>query len=130
MIKTRLATILAAALALAPLAAAAAASSPPTAAPDLSPAFGAAIVSTHPDGRQAKLFLHADHTYDAESRAGSRSGGTWRTKGARLCLSQKRPYPGLFSYCKRVPPFTVGKPWSDTAVNGERVTNEVVRDRR
>ena len=105
------------------------AAAPSPGAPDLSPAFGNTIVSTHPDGRKAKLYLNADHTYSAESRAGSRSGGTWKTKGAKLCLSQKQPHPGLFSYCKTVPAFTVGRPWSDTAVTGERVTNEVVKGR-
>jgi len=128
MIARTTARAIAAALILAPLAAPAEA--PPAGPPDLSPAFGNTIVSTHPDGRKARLFLNADHTYAAESRAGSRSGGTWRIKGDKLCLSQKRPYPGLFSYCKRVPPFAVGRPWSDIAVTGERVTNEVVPGRR
>ena len=95
-------------------------------APELGPAFGNTIVSTHPDGRKAKLFINADHTYAAESRAGSRSAGVWAIKGAKLCLSQKKPHPGLFSYCKFIPPVAVGRPWSDTAVTGERVTNEVI----
>ena len=99
----------------------------PAAAPDLSPAFGNTIVSTHPDGRKARLFIHADHTYAAQSRAGSRSGGTWTIKGQKLCLSQKQPHPGLFTFCKTVPPVALGHPWSDTAVTGERVTNEVVK---
>ncbi len=108
--------VVAAALIAAPMIALAA----PVVAPDLTPAFGNTIVSTHPDGRQAKLFIHADHTYAAESRAGSRSGGTWTIKGAKLCLTQKLPHPGLFSYCKTIPAIALGRSWSDTAVTGER----------
>lgn len=125
MTKRGLQGVLLAALIAAPMAAL---STPaPNGAPDLSPAFGNTIVSTHPDGRTAKLFINADHTYRAESRAGSRSGGTWTIKRAKLCLSQKQPHPGLFSYCKAVPPVAIGRPWSDIAVTGERVTNEVVK---
>lgn len=94
---------------------------------DISPAFGNTIVSTHPDGRKARLWINVDHTYSAQSRAGRRSGGTWKVKGAKLCLSQTSPYPGLFSYCKVARPIAIGKPWSDTAVTGEQVTNEVFK---
>lgn len=100
-----------------------AASSPEAA---LEPALGNVIVSTHPDGRQAKLRLNRDHTYLAEGRKGQRSSGVWKMKGQKLCLSQKKPHPGLFSYCKRLPKITAGATWSDTAVTGERVTNRIV----
>ncbi len=93
----------------------------------LAPALGNTIVSTHPDGRKARLRLAADGTYAAESRAGARSSGTWRLKGETLCLHQSRPLPIPFSYCKAVPAEQVGTPWRDTAVNGEPVTNEIVR---
>lgn len=92
----------------------------------LDAAFGNVIVSTHPDGRQAKLWLKRDGAYDAQGRAGERSGGVWRLKGDKLCLSQRRPFPIPFSYCKAVPPVSVGKPWRDKAFNGDLVTNEVV----
>lgn len=97
------------------------------AAPDLSPAIGATIVSTHPDGRQAKLMLKADHSYSAVGRKGQRSGGTWALKDGKLCLSQKTPYPGPFRLCKAIPKVTVGRPWKDKAFNGEPVVNEIVR---
>ncbi|MBU1803983.1 MAG: hypothetical protein KKC02_02800 [Gammaproteobacteria bacterium] len=94
----------------------------PAAASDVSPlkaAFGAAIVSTHPDGRTAKLWLKADGTYAAEGRKGQKSGGVWAVKKGKLCLSQKRPYPGPFSFCKDIPPVKAGAVWSDKAFNGE-----------
>ena len=92
----------------------------------LEAALGATIVSTHPDGRQAKLWLKRDGTYEAQGRAGERSGGVWRLTIDKLCLSQRRPFPIPFSYCKAVPPVSIGKPWREKAFNGDPVTNEVV----
>ena len=97
------------------------------ASPDLSPAIGATIVSTHPDGRQAKLMLKADHSYAAVSRKGERSGGTWKLKNGKVCLSQSAPYPGPFPVCKLIPPVNAGQPWKDKAFNGEPVTNRIER---
>jgi hypothetical protein len=96
------------------------------AARTLEPALGRTIVSTHPDGRKARLWLSRDGSYAAEGRAGQRSGGHWTLMGDKLCLTQSRPIPIPFSYCKPVPPVEVGKPWRDVAVNGDSVTNEVV----
>lgn len=93
--------------------------------PSLEPAIGNTIVSTHPDGRKAKLWLNRDGSYDAQGRAGERSGGVWAVKSEKLCLTQRRPWPIPFSYCKPIPPVAVGKPWRDKAVNGDQVTNEV-----
>jgi len=96
---------------------------------DLRPAFGNTIVSTHPDGRKAKLWLNADHTYSAQGRNGKRSAGVWRTRTDKLCLSQRKPYPGLFTICRKIPLVSVGHSWSGTAVTGEPVTNAVVAGR-
>ena len=95
----------------------------------LAPAIGNAIVSTHPDGRKAKLWLQRDGTYAAQSRAGERSGGRWKVKGEKLCLSQRSPIPIPIAYCKPIPVEALGRPWRDTAVNGDLVTNEIVRSR-
>ncbi len=92
----------------------------------LEPAIGNTIVSTHPDGRQARLQLRSDHTFLAQGRAGNRSTGTWRVRGGRLCLTQRRPMAIPFAYCRRIPSVTPGRPWSDTAVNGDRVVNRIV----
>ena len=93
----------------------------------LSPALGNTIVSTHPDGRQARLWLDRGGAYTARSRAGKHSGGVWRVTGEKLCLRQRRPFPIPFVYCKAIPVRSVGKPWRDKAVTGEIVTNEIVR---
>ncbi len=100
------------------------------AAARLAPAIGAIIVSTHPDGRKARLWLRRDGTYAAQSRAGDRSGGTWKVKGEKLCLSQRHPFPIPIAYCKPVPAEAIGRPWRDKAVNGDQVTNEIIRSAR
>ena len=92
----------------------------------LRPALDATIVSTHPDGRKARLWLRPDGRYSAEGRTGQRSGGVWAVKGEKLCLRQRRPVAMPFSYCKVVPSVALGTPWRDKAVTGETVTNEVV----
>lgn len=92
----------------------------------LDPAIGNTIVSTHPDGRKARLWLGRDGAYEAEGRAGQKSGGVWSLKGDRLCLRQRHPIAIPFSYCKPIPSVTVGQSWRDKAVNGEQVTNEIV----
>ena len=91
---------------------------------DLRPAFGATIVSTHPDGRQAKLWLNADRTFTAQGRKGNRERGTWSVRGGKLCLKQ-----GLLSYCKAFPKVSLGQTWRDRAVNGDMVTNALVPGR-
>lgn len=91
-------------------------------------ALGKVIVSTHPDGRKARLWLRRDGTYAAQSRAGNRSGGVWKVKGEKLCLSQRAPAPIPIAYCRPVPTETLGRPWRDKAVNGDQVSNEIVRD--
>ena len=95
-------------------------------AADLKPALGATIVSTHPDGRKARLSLNRDGTFTAEGRAGNRSSGVWKLKGDRLCLTQRKPMAIPLSYCHAFPHEAVGKPWPDIAVNGDHVVNEIV----
>lgn len=89
----------------------------------LAPALGNVIVSTHPDGRKARLWLQRGGAYTAQSRAGDRSGGTWKVKGEKLCLSQRNPIPIPIAYCKPIPAEAAGRPWRDTEVNGDQVVN-------
>lgn len=96
------------------------------AAERLRPALGNTIVSTHPDGRKARLWLTPGGRYSAEGRAGQRSGGVWTIKGEKLCLKQRRPISMPFTYCKPIPSVALDRPWRDKAVTGEMVTNNVV----
>jgi len=120
MTASRLSTALAAALLIA------GASSAVAQVSGLEPAFGNTIVSTHPDGRQARLWLSADHTFRAQGRRGNRSSGVWRVRGERLCLTQRRPIPIPIPYCHRFPRLSVGDRWNDTASNGDAVVNQIV----
>ena len=95
----------------------------------LEPAFGNTIVSIHPDGRRAKLWLNRDNSYSAQGRRGQKSAGVWRLKGGKLCLTQRKPIPLPFHYCKVLPKVRVGGHWSDIAVTGERVQNRLAAGR-
>ena len=112
------------ALALAILVAASASPAASVTEIDMRAAFGNTIVSTHPDGRKARLWLNADRTFTAQGRKGNRERGTWNIRGGKLCLKQ-----GLLSYCKAFPKVSVGSTWRDRAVNGEMVTNALVAGR-
>ena len=85
----------------------------------LEPAFSNTIVSTYPDGRQARLWLDPDGGYRALGRRGEPTRGTWRIKGEKLCLKQSRPFAVPFSYCTPVMGGEVGDVWIRRAVTGE-----------
>ncbi|HEX8231934.1 MAG TPA: hypothetical protein VF559_01130 [Caulobacteraceae bacterium] len=96
---------------------------------DLEPAFANTIVSTYPDGRKAKLWLNRDGSYRAQGRRGKPSSGVWSLKGEKLCLKQKKPVAGPFSYCTPVHGGGVGTSWTGKAVTGEKITIQVVAGR-
>jgi hypothetical protein len=96
---------------------------------DLSPAFANTIVSTYPDGRKAKLWLNSDGTYRAQGRRGKPSSGKWTLKGEKICLKQKKPFAGPFSYCTAIKHGGVGTTWSGKAVTGEPISIQVVAGR-
>jgi hypothetical protein len=95
----------------------------------LEPAFSNTIVSTYPDGRQAKLWLNADGSYRAQGRRGKPSSGVWTLKGEKLCLKQRKPVPGPFSYCTPVKRGGVGTRWTGKAVTGEKINIELAPGR-
>ena len=95
----------------------------------LSAAFGNTVVSTYPDGRQSRLWLNADQTYQLRGRRGGMSSGTWRLSGERLCLRQRRPASIPISICRPVPQVRLGSQWTDTAQGGVRITLRLVPGR-
>lgn len=99
------------------------------AVPVLRPAFENTIVSTYPDGRQAKLWLNPDGTYAAEGRRHDRSSGHWKIRGERICLRQSHPPTLPFSYCTNVPSGGVGASWNAKAVTGEPIRVKLVAGR-
>lgn len=95
----------------------------------LEPAFSNTIVSTYPDGRQARLWLDPGGGYHALGRRGEPTRGTWRIKGEKLCLRQSQPFSVPFSYCTPVTGGEVGDVWIRRAVTGELLHVRLERGR-
>lgn len=95
----------------------------------LQPAFENTVVSTFPDGRQAKLWLSPDGTYAAQGRRGDRTRGRWKLKGDQICMRQSDPPTFPISYCTAVPSGGVGTTWSARSVFGDRLKVTLVAGR-
>src|SRR5262245_54767366 len=94
-------------------------------APTVSKAFGATIVSTYPDNRQATLWLGPSGSYSALGPGGDRSTGHWKIHGRKLCLKQAHPPAPLplFRYCTPIPS---QDQWVTKAVTGETIHVRIV----
>jgi len=75
------------------------------------------------------LWLNPDGSYRAQGRRGTFSSGRWSLKGEKICLSQKRPVPGPFSYCAPIKSGGVGTSWTGKAVTGEAIRITLVAGR-
>jgi hypothetical protein len=95
----------------------------------LKAAFHNTIVSTYPDGRQARLWLNEDGSYTAEGRRHDPSRGHWTLKGDTLCLSQSHPFVFGMGYCTQIRRGGVGTSWTSKAVTGEPIRITVVSGR-
>lgn len=98
--------------------------SAPSAA-EMEQAFANTIVSTYPDGREAKLWLERDGSYRAQGRRGDPSSGRWSLRVDKLCLKQSRPFPVPFSYCSPRVQAALGSSWAGKAITGEKVRIEL-----
>ncbi len=96
---------------------------------DLAPAFKNTVVSTYPDGRQAKLWLSPDGAYTAQGRKGDRTAGKWKIKGEQICLRQSSPPTLPMSYCTAIPSGDVGTTWSAKSVFGDPLKVKLVPGR-
>jgi hypothetical protein len=82
-------------------------------------AFGNTILATYPDGRNQRIWLHADGRYDAIGRRGKPSSGRWDLKGERVCLKQSKPFPAPISYCTNFPKTGgIGATWTSKDIAG------------
>jgi hypothetical protein len=79
----------------------------------VAPAFGNTVVSTFPDGRHQKIWLHADGTWDGIGRNGYALSGRWRLKDSdKVCLKQSRPPTLPVSLCVNFPAYgQIGSVW-------------------
>ena len=98
-------------------------------AASLQAAYANTIVSTYPDGREAKLWLEPGGVYRGQGRRGGLSSGRWEVKGDRICLKQSRPVPVPLRYCTDLVEGGVGTVWAGKAVTGETVRMELVAGR-
>lgn len=79
----------------------------------IAPAFGNTVISTFPDGRHQKIWLHADGTWDGIGRNGYALSGKWRLKDDdQVCLKQSRPPTLPVSMCVNFPAYgQIGSVW-------------------
>ena len=108
-----------------------AASAPvPIATSGLEPAFGNTIITTYPNGKSTRTWLHRDGTYEALRSNGERTGGVWKVKGDQLCITQKRPVYVPLAFCTPIVAGGVGASWSAKGLLGEPVRNVLAAGRQ
>jgi hypothetical protein len=66
-------------------------------------AFGNTVISTWPDGRNQKIWLHPDGSWDGISRIGTALAGRWQVKGDKVCMRQSKPPTLPISFCTPFP---------------------------
>ncbi len=96
----------------------------------LEPAFGNTIVTTYPNGKSTRTWLHRDGTYEALRANGDHTGGVWKIKGEQLCITQKVPVFVPLKFCTAIVPGGVGTSWSAKGLMGEPVRNMLVAGRQ
>ncbi|MDB5444922.1 MAG: hypothetical protein JWQ97_239 [Phenylobacterium sp.] len=85
-------------------------------------AFGNTVVSTYPDGRTQKIWLHPDGSWDGEARNGLALAGRWQLKGEKVCLRQSKPPTLPISFCTPFPEHTEpGVQWASHDVIGNPI---------
>jgi hypothetical protein len=85
-------------------------------------AFGNTVISTYPDGRTQKIWLHPDGSWDGLSRAGRPTAGRWTLKGHKVCMRQSRPPTLPISVCTPFPEHAeVGVQWDSHDVMGRPI---------
>lgn len=98
----------------------------PAIPPALEPAFGNTIVTTYPNGKITRTWLHRDGTYEGLRANGDRTGGTWLVKTGKLCLTQKKPFLVPMAFCTEIVPGRIGVSWMAKGLRGEPVRNTLV----
>lgn len=84
-------------------------------------AYNATVVSTYTDGRTAKVFVNADHTYTIALPNGATLKGTWADAGGQSCftLTDPAPKPGDKPVCFPVKEYKVGDTYGGEDATGK-----------
>jgi hypothetical protein len=93
----------------------------PALADTWSGAYDATINSTYTDGRTAKVFVNADHTYSIALPNGPTLKGTWADADGLSCftLTDPAPKPGDKPVCFPVREYKVGDTYSGEDATGK-----------
>lgn len=88
----------------------------------VSAAFGNTVVTTYPDGRTQRIWLHEDGSWDGINRLGSKISGRWSLKTEKICLRQSRPISLPFTYCTDFPAQGApGVQWAGKDITGRPI---------
>lgn len=91
-------------------------------------AFGNTVVSIYPDGKQQRIWLKPDGSWEAIGRRGTWSSGKWTMKDEKVCLKQARPFPAPFRYCTDFPAEGgIGAVWTSKDMTGQPIKLTVVK---
>lgn len=94
---------------------------------DVAAAFGNTVLATYPDGKNQRIWMKADGTYEGIGRRGTASSGKWSLKDDKVCLKQSRPFPAPISYCTKFPDDgDVGATWIGRDISGTPITLKLV----
>lgn len=102
------------------IAAGAALMSVPALADTWSGAYGNTIDSTYTDGRTAKVYVEADHTYSIKLPDGFVIKGTWADAGGQSCFTptDPAPKPGDKPVCFPVKEYKLGDTFTGADSSG------------
>ncbi|WP_411287151.1 hypothetical protein [Phenylobacterium sp.] len=91
-------------------------------------AFGNTVRSLYPDGRQQRLWLKPDGSWDAIGRRGKPSSGKWTQKGEKVCLKQVKPFAAPMSYCTDFPTDgALGAQWLSKDITGVPINITLIK---
>lgn len=93
----------------------------PALADTWSGAYDATIMSTYTDGRTAKVFVNADHTYSIALPDGTKLKGKWADADGQSCftLTDPAPPPDAKPVCFPVKEYKVGDSFEGQDATGK-----------
>jgi hypothetical protein len=102
----------------------------PASADTWSGAYGNTINATYTDGRTAKVYVEADHTYSIKLPNGTVLKGRWADAGGQSCFTLTDPpqAPGAKTPCFPVKEYKVGDTFSGEDSTG-KFTSVIVAGR-